>query len=261
MTVEPIRSGALQTDDVAHGFFTRRGGVSVGLFDSLNCGLGSSDDTDAVVENRRRVTSSLGVSHLVTCHQIHSADVVTVGGPQGRDPWQPAQAPKADAMATNMPGIALGVLTADCAPILLVEPNAKVIAVAHAGWRGALYGVGEAIIEAMENLGAARPDIRATVGPCIAKESYEVGPEFPEPFVDRDSGAKSFFAEGERQSHWQFDLPGYVVARLQAFGVDRANALAHDTYAQDSEFFSYRRSCHKNEPDYGRCISAIALPV
>lgn len=260
MTAEAITCPGLVADGVAHGFFTRLGGVSEGLFASLNCGLGSGDASDAVAENRRRVASRLGVETLVTCHQIHSAEAVVVGGADGRAAWAPGLGPRADAVATKAPGIALGVLTADCAPVLLLEPDAKVIAVAHAGWRGALSGVTDAAVAAMERLGATRQGILAAVGPCIAQGSYEVGPEFPGQFVEQAANAKSYFAKGDRDGHWQFDLAGYVVARLQALGLGHVAAPEHDTYADAERFFSYRRSCHRDEPDYGRCISAIALP-
>jgi len=260
MTAKAITSSDLSVDSVAHGFFTRRGGVSEGIFESLNCGLGSNDAHEAVNENRRRVTAGLNVEKLVTCHQVHSADAVVVGGAKGREPWDPSHAPRADAMATNVPGLALAVLTADCAPVLLLDPEARVIAVAHAGWRGALSGVTDAAVAAMERLGASRPAIRAAVGPCIAQASYEVGPEFPDLFIAQDSQTQRFFSAGNRESHWQFDLAGYVIARLRALGLGQIAAPEHDTYADDAEFFSYRRSCHRDEPDYGRCISAIALP-
>ncbi len=260
MTAEAMTSPVLVVDRFAHGFFTRRGGVSEGVFASLNCGLGSGDAPDAVAENRRRVAVHLGSETLVTCHQVHSAEAVVVGGAEGLAPWQPGQGPRADAMATNLPGLALGVLTADCAPVLLLEPEAGVVAAAHAGWRGALSGVTDAAVAAMERLGAARPAIQAAVGPCIAQASYEVGPEFPGPFTAQDLHTQDFFTAGDRDSRWQFDLAGYVVARLRALGLGQVTAPEHDTYADDARFFSYRRSCHRDEPDYGRCISAIAIP-
>ncbi len=260
MTAEAMTRPCLAADGVVHGFFTRRGGVSEGLFRSLNCGLASGDAVDAVAENRHRVAVQLGVETLVTCHQTHSAKAVPVGGAEGIEPWAPGQGPRADAMATNVSGVALGVLTADCAPVLLLEPEAKVIAVAHAGWRGALSGVTDAVVVAMERLGATRSAIQAAVGPCIAQPSYEVGAEFPGRFVEQAANAQVYFAKGDRDGHWQFDLAGYVVARLQAFGLGRVVAPEHDTYADDQRFFSYRRSCHRGESDYGRCMSAIALP-
>jgi YfiH family protein len=257
---DAVTSPTLAVDHVAHGFFTRQGGVSDGLFTSLNCGLGSGDAPEAVAENRRRVAAQLSVETLVTCHQVHSADAVVIDASDGLAPWQPGHGPRADAVATKTPGIALGVLTADCAPVLLLEPEAKVIAVAHAGWRGALSGVTDAAIAAMERLGAARPAIRAAVGPCITQPSYEVGPEFPRPFLEQSAETQDFFAEGDRDGHWQFDLAGYVVRRLRSSGISEVAAPEHDTYADEARFFSYRRSCHRDEPDYGRCISAIALP-
>ncbi len=267
MSVPSIQSSILEADGISHGFFTRQGGVSDGLYRSLNCGYGSGDDMQAVAANRRRVTETLGVGKLVTCHQIHSADAVVVGGADavvvggadGRTPWQPSDAPRADALATKMSGVALGVLAADCAPVVFVEPKARVIAAAHAGWRGALTGITDAAIEAMIRLGADRGAIFASVGPCIAQDSYEVGPEFPTPFLEENNEAASFFEAGSRDGHWQFDLPAYVVGRLLARGLAGVAGPDHDTYADEETFFSYRRSCHRDEPSYGRCISAVAL--
>jgi polyphenol oxidase len=249
MSAQAVTADILSGDGVAHGFFSRRGGVSTGLYDSLNCGPGSGDEAAHVAENRRRTAAALGLDALRTCYQIHGTRVVTV-----EDDATETRV-EADALVSRARGIALGVLTADCAPVLFHDPAAAVIGAAHAGWRGALSGVVEETVAAMEALGAARNSLTAVVGPCIAQASYEVGPDFPEAFRDDDS----FFEAGSRPGHWQFDLPGYVVARLARLGIGEAVALGHDTYDDEDRFFSYRRSCHRGEGDYGRCLSAIAL--
>ena len=257
MSVHPLEADSLgDADGIAHGFFTRQGGVSDGIYASLNCGFGSNDETGAVAENRARVVASLAgrPDTLVTCHQIHSAEAITVAAP-----WQPRAAPRADAMVTRNPGIALGILTADCAPVLFADPDAGVIGAAHAGWRGALGGVLEATVAAMCSLGARTASIRAAVGPCIAQPSYEVGGEFPAAFLEHDAAAEVHFAPATRAGHWQFDLDGYVVARLAAGGVGTVTPSPSDTYADEARFFSYRRSCHHSETDYGRSLAAIAL--
>ena len=257
MTLRPLESATLATArGIAHGFFTREGGVSDGIYGSLNCGFGSKDEIAAVAENRVRVVASLAgrPDALVTCHQIHSAAAITVEAP-----WQTSAAPKADAMVTRTPRIALGILTADCAPVLFADSDAGVIGAAHAGWRGALDGVLEATLAAMCRLGAQATSIRAAVGPCIAQSHYEVGTEFPAPFLEHDAAASAYFAPGTRAGHWQFDLDGYVVARLKAYGVGAVTASPSDTYADEARFFSYRRSCHNSETDYGRSLAAIAL--
>ena len=257
MTMHPLESESLgDADGIVHGFFTRQGGVSGGIYASLNCGFGSNDETRAVAKNRTRVVSTLGArpDTLVTCHQIHGTAAITVAAP-----WQSSAAPKADAMVTRNPGIALGILTADCAPVLFADPDAGVIGAAHAGWRGALDGVLEATLAAMCRLGARTASIRAAVGPCIAQPSYEVGGEFPAPFLEHDATAGAYFAPGARAGHWQFDLDGYVVARLAAGGVGTVTPSPSDTYADEARFFSYRRSCHRSESDYGRSLAAIAL--
>ena len=250
-----LRAGSLASQSIAHGFFGRQGGVSEGIYASLNCGPGSKDSRDAVLENRRRATAALAPgAKLVTLYQVHSAEAVTV-----TEPWDIPQNPKADAMVTNRPGIALGILTADCAPILLVDPEARVIGAAHAGWNGAISGVTDSVVSAMLRLGAARERIRAAIGPCIGQGAYEVGPEFEARFRAADSENGRFFAPAKRADHWQFDLPAYVVHRLRESGIDQIEDLGVCTYSQPREFFSYRRTTHLKEPDYGRELSAIVL--
>lgn len=242
---------------VVHGFFGRQGGVSDGVYASLNCGPGSGDDANRVAENRRRVLERLSEdtnSTLLTLYQIHSAEAVTV-----TTPWMTGASPKADAMATNQPGIALGILTADCAPTLLADDQAKVIGAAHAGWKGAHGGVIAGVIAAMESLGARRDRIRAAIGPCIAQANYEVGPEFYDRFVEHEPDNSGFFLPSKRRDHWQFDLEGFVARRLEQGGIRDVERLSACTYAREADFFSYRRATHRNEPDYGRDISAILL--
>ncbi|MFT5486309.1 MAG: YfiH family protein [Paracoccaceae bacterium] len=242
---------------VRHAFFTRDGGVSDGIYASLNCGAGSSDDPTRVQENKRRAAAHLELEEdrLVTLYQVHSPEVVTL-----TDPGQIlANRPEADAMVTRTPGVALGILTADCAPVLFADAEGGVIGAAHAGWRGALGGVVENTIAAMENLGATRRGIRATVGPCIAQSSYQVGADFPDPFVEDDAGAITLFRpDGETGKHL-FDLQGYVLRRLEQAGIGSLGTLDVDTYAAEDLFFSYRRTCHRGEDDYGRGLSAITL--
>ncbi|MDP6351519.1 MAG: peptidoglycan editing factor PgeF [Alphaproteobacteria bacterium] len=256
MIESPTLSGAGR---IRHGFFTRDGGVSDGLFRSLNCGFGSGDSAAAVAENRILAMARLGVTPaapmaLVTCHQVHSARAVTVA-----ESWSAGAAPHADAMVTRRPGIALGVLTADCAPVLLADHEAGIIGAAHAGWRGALAGVIEATVAAMARLGATPGGIRAVVGPTIAQRSYEVGPEFPAPFLNQSAANGALFAESERSGHKLFDLAGYVASRLGPLGLAAVEVLDHDTYSQETRFFSYRRSTHEGQAEYGRGLSAIAL--
>jgi len=239
---------------VAHGFFGRQGGVSGGIFASLNCGPGSGDDGAAVAENRKRAREALGAGQLVTLYQIHSADSVTVDAA-----WDTGKGPRADAMATKVPGIALGILTADCAPVLLADAEAKVIGAAHAGWKGALTGVIESALVAMEELGAERGRIAAAIGPCIAQANYEVGPEFEQRFRQADSTNDRFFALADRAGHFRFDLKAFVVHRLREAGIGNVEGLYADTYAREAEFFSFRRATHRGETNYGRQISAIAL--
>lgn len=241
---------------VRHAFFTREGGVSGGMFASLNCGFGSGDDPANVARNRAIAAAALGLGEdrLVTCYQIHSADVLTVTAP-----WRREDSPRADGMVTDRPGIALGVLAADCAPVLFADPQAAVIGAAHGGWRGALGGVMEATVAAMIALGAERSRIRAGIGPCIARESYEVGPEFPGRFAEIDAESGGFFVPAARAGHFRFDLPGYIAHRLARLGLGAVADAACDTLADPTRFFSYRRACLTGERDYGRALAAIAL--
>ena len=248
--VQPIRAAALS--GVPHGFLGRQGGVSQGAMTGLNVGIGSEDDPAAVEENRRRATEAvLPGGALVTCYQIHSADCVTVSAPL-------AERPRADALVTNRPGLALGVLTADCAPVLLADAEAGVVGAAHAGWKGAIGGVTDATIAAMEALGARRDRIAAAIGPCIARASYEVDAAFRRRFEEDDPSNERFFADA-RDGHAQFDLEGYVMQRLALAGVRRIEALGLDTYADEARFYSYRRATHRGEPNYGRQIAIIGL--
>ena len=240
---------------VTHGFFTRGGGVSEGLYASLNCGLGSGDDRAKVAENRARAARSFGLdaARLLSVYQIHSPSVIEV-----HQPWAAENAPRADAMVTDRKGLMLGVLAADCAPVLLADVKAGVIGAAHAGWRGALVGVVEATVAAMEKLGAARASMRAAIGPCIMQASYEVGGEFPAPFLAQDPNNRAHFIAGARPGKFHFDLPGYLMARLEQAGI-AAIHCARDTQAEESDFFSFRRATLRGEQHYGRCLSAIAL--
>lgn len=241
---------------VRHAFFTRRGGVSEGVYASLNGGLGSSDEPAHVLENRRRMAEQLGLppAALVSVHQVHSPDVVVVEHPFPRD-----ARPRADGMVTTRPGLALAVTTADCGPVLFADPEAGVAGACHAGWRGAFTGVLEATLETMERLGARRERIIAVLGPTIGRDAYEVGPEFAAEFQSKDGANARFFRPSARAGHAMFDLPGYIVARLAAAGVGEYVDLALCTYSDEDSFFSYRRATHRGEPDYGRLISAVAL--
>jgi YfiH family protein len=249
-----LRGPNLSLSGIAHGFFGRTGGVSTSIFDSLNCGPGSGDDLAKVAENRSRVSKALGGGALVTLHQIHSPNVVTV-----TETWDMGKGPQADAMVTAQANIALGILTADCAPILFADAEARVIAAAHAGWKGAISGAIESTIDAMEKLGADRARIAAAIGPCISQANYEVGPEFRECFVHADPANARFFVSAEAQNHFRFDLEGFAAARLAAAGVRDAVALSACTYARERDFFSFRRATHRKESAYGRQISAIML--
>lgn len=254
---DPVRSPLLDAtaaSGVRHAYFTRTGGVSDGLYRGLNIGTGSQDDQGRVAENRRRVAAWMGVGadRLLTCYQIHSPDVVIA-----REPF-PGDRPKADALVTDRPGLALGTSTADCGPVLFADPEARVIGAAHAGWKGAFTGVLENTIAAMETLGARRDRIVAALGPSITAANYEVGPEFVERFAEDDRANARYFAPSGRDGHALFDLNAYTVDRLLAAGV-RAEQLARCTYAEEDLFYSYRRSTHRNEPDYGRQVSAIVL--
>lgn len=250
--VEVIRAISLGT--LPHGFLGRRGGVSVDEVAGLNVGYGSSDDRNAIDENRRRAIAALAPNfELATVHQVHSAEVVVA-----EQPWPQGERPRADAMATDRPGLLLGILTADCAPVLFADEQAGVVGAAHAGWRGALAGVTDSTIAAMERLGARRDNIHAAVGPCIAQPSYEVDEAFRLRFLEQDGDNGRFFAStGGARPH--FDLEGYVVHRLLAAGIGEVEALNLDTYADADRFYSYRRATHRGESDYGRQLSAIAV--
>ncbi len=241
---------------VRHAFFGRRGGVSEGCYASLNCGFGSGDEPARVARNRDLAMSGveLDAAHLVTAYQIHSNEVARV-----EKPWVRQDAPKVDAMVTQQKGLALGILTADCVPILLADGAAGVIGAAHAGWRGALNGIAAAVVEAMTALGAKRKAIVAGIGPAIGARSYEVGPEFPAPFLAQAANNGDFFRASARAGHFMFDLKGYVARRLVAAGVDNVQVLPCDTCAEEARFFSYRRTCLRGESDYGRGLSAIYL--
>jgi hypothetical protein len=240
---------------VRHGFFTRAGGVSEGVFASLNTGRGSGDDLERVAENRSRAARRLGRegADLSTCYQIHSARPVIADAAFGE------ARPEGDAVVTAAPGVLCGALAADCAPVLIAEPEARVVAAVHAGWRGALAGVVEAAVEAMVRLGAAPARMAAAVGPCIGPASYEVGLEFEETFVAADAANARFYAAGATPEKRLFDLPSFVLARLAAAGVTRAAWTGHDTYTDEARFFSNRRAVHRGERDYGRLLSAITL--
>jgi YfiH family protein len=247
---------------IAHGFFGRAGGVSGGIYDSLNCGPGSDDARANVLENRRRVSAAMGGTALVTVGQVHSPDVLTVTRPWDIGRVQAEDAltvPLGDAMVTAIPGIALGILTADCAPVLFADAEAKVIGAAHAGWKGALTGVLEGTLAAMEKLGARRTGIAAAIGPCIGQANYEVGPEFLVRFAGAGAGNAKYFVPSDRAEHHRFDLESFVADRLAEAGVDRIARLATCTYAHAADFFSFRRATHRGEKDYGREISVIAL--
>ena len=239
---------------VAHGFFTRHGGVSLGGYASLNCGLGSKDDPLVVRENRARVSSFLAARDVLTAHQVHSATAVIA-----ERAWSMEQRPRADAIVTATRGLAVGVLTADCAPVLFADREAGVVAAAHAGWRGALGGVIESAVAAMEDLGARRQRVRAAVGPCIGQPAYEVGPEFEQEFLRQDSVNARFFSRQAPDSRPHFSLAAYAEHRLLQAGIGDVLSLAPCTYAHADDFFSYRRSRAQKEADYGRQISAIAL--
>ncbi|MGA1809882.1 MULTISPECIES: peptidoglycan editing factor PgeF [Sphingobium] len=251
--IELLRAPAL--GDVPHGFAGRQGGVSTGVCAGLNVGLGSEDDRLAILRNRDLARDALlpGAT-LVTVRQVHSPDVVTVTAPIAED-----ERPEADAMVTRTPGLILGILTADCVPVLFADREAGVIGAAHAGWKGAISGVTDRTIAAMEMLGATRAGIACAIGPCIGRASYEVTLDFAERFERDDADNARFFSAG-RAGHCQFDIAAYVASRLQAAGIGRISLLDEDTYSQADRFFSYRRSCHAQEGDYGRQISMIALP-
>ena len=244
---------AAELEGIPHGFLGRVGGVSTGLVAGLNLGLGTGDDAAAVAENRARaVAAVLPDARLVTVYQVHSADCVVAGE------WSDDARPHADALATDQPGLLLGVVTADCAPVLLADRSAGVIGAAHAGWKGAVSGVTDSTIVAMEALGAKRGNIVAAVGPCIAQSSYEVDAGFHQRFVAQDPGNAAYFVPGV-PDHWQFDLERYVAERLQQAGIGAVERLGLDTYPDENAFFSFRRATHRGEPDYGRQMSLIGL--
>jgi len=254
-----ITLGALnEISGIRHGFFTRQGGVSSGLYATMNCGFGSGDDPGRVAENRRLCAARLDApaDRLVTAYQVHSARAVRV-----TTPWLPTEAPEADGLVTTERGLALGILTADCAPLLFADAKAAVIGAAHAGWRGALSGIIEATVRQMVEAGAKANRIVAAIGPCIAQRSYEVGPDFPAPFLEQDKNNGDFFAPSlARPGHFMFDLTGYVARRVGAAGVPLIQRCPNDTMAEEDRFFSYRRATLRGEKDYGRCLSAIVLP-
>lgn len=251
MTLEILTADLL--GDIHHGFFTRRGGASSGIFSGLNCGQGSSDQVEIVEINRSRVADAMQVplSHLTGVHQVHSAEVVVVDSPV-------TEKTRADAVVTATPGLALSILTADCQPVLFADREAGVIGAAHAGWRGSLNGVLENTIEAMEQLGAEREDIVAVIGPSISQRAYEVGPEFLEDFLAQDPQNARFFANGN-DGRYLFDLPGFGLYRLRQAGVGHSEWTRHCTYSDPDRFYSYRRTTHEGEVDYGRLITSIRL--
>lgn len=253
MTLEIITDDLL--NGIPHGFFTRKGGASSGVYAGLNCGFGSSDQHEIVAINRARVADAMAVphDHLMGVHQVHSADVMTVTEAT-------TEKPKADALVTNVPGLALSILTADCQPVLFADPVARVVGAAHAGWTGALNGVLEETLEAMEALGADRTNIKAVIGPSISQAAYEVGPEFFDTFITEDPLYARFFAQGAGDK-MQFDLPAFGLMRLRGAGVGDAAWTRHCTYADEARFYSYRRTCHRKEADYGRLIAAISCPT
>ena len=252
-----LQAASLAVDaGIRHGFFTREDGASAGLYASLNGGVGSHDTPENVAENRARMAAALGVARdrLITAYQIHSAEVVVA-----ERAWAPGKRPRADAIVTKIPNLAVGVSTADCGPVLFADPQARVVGAAHAGWRGALTGILEATLAAMERLGAERGRIVAALGPMIRQPHYEVGSEFVARFSAADSDNQRFFAAAGRADHAMFDLPGYIRARLTGTGLAQVEDLGACTYAEPTRFFSYRRATHHGEPDYGRHINAIAL--
>lgn len=249
-----LTAEALAADTVQHGFFTRQGGVSGGIYGSLNCGLGSGDAPENVRRNRERVAQAIGVNAIAGVHQVHGRAVHVI-----RTPEDTALRPQADGLVTALPGVGLSVLSADCAPILFVDPGAKIIGAAHAGWKGALHGVGESVIEAMEQLGAQRGAIVAAIGPCISQAAYEVGADFEQTFLAQDAASAAFFVKSALPDKRHFALAQYVAARLARTGIGAVQNLAVCTYQDEARFFSFRRTTHRTENDYGRGISVIAL--
>jgi YfiH family protein len=253
MTLESMLLSAIP--GLRHAFFTRDGGVSDGIYNSLNGGIGSNDDPAKVAENRSRMAEQMGVTpeYFLSVHQTHSPDVVVTS-----EPWRGASRPLADALVTRSEGLAIGATAADCGAILLVDPNARVIGAAHAGWKGALTGIVESTVDAMEKLGAERSGIVAAIGPLIRQHSYEVGAEFVDRFVEADAENALFFLPASREGHAMFDLAGFIRMRLENAGVLMIDDIGADTYS-DERFYSYRRSVHRGEPDYGRHVHAIVL--
>lgn len=247
-------SGLAAIDAITHGFFTREGGVSDGIYGSLNAGYGSGDDTKKVAENRKRIAEKLGVDtdKLLTVHQWHSADAVVAG-----EPWDVRQPPEGDAIVSNKPEMAVAVLTADCTPVLFSSSDGKVVGAAHAGWKGAFAGVLAATVTQMQQLGAS--DIHAAIGPTISQANYEVGPEYHAQFVNRDPALERFFIPSQKPSHFMFDLPGFVRSNLDGLGLASIEDTALCTYGDEQRFFSYRRTVHRGEADYGRQLSAICI--
>ena len=253
MIVRSAQLGSLS--QIQHGFLTRDGGVSSGVYESLNCGRANGDDKEHVAENRRRAVAAVDENaSLCTARQIHGINAITVEAA-----WPADQAPQADALVTNRTGVALGVSTADCAPILIADGSAGIVAAAHAGWRGALAGIIEATIAAMAKIGGAPDRMIAAVGPCIAKQSYEVGPEFPAPFLDQDPPNRRFFEQCLDKTHYHFDLAAYVQSRLDLSGVPTTEVLGLDTCADEARFFSYRRACLRGEAAFGLSLSVISI--
>jgi YfiH family protein len=251
-----IETRELKQPGIAHGFFGRQGGHSTGIFASLNCGLGSGDDRATVVRNRTVVAKALGGTEpqIVTTFQVHSADALIV-----KKPWLHDDRPKVDGMVTNVPGLILGTLTADCGPVLFADERAGVIGCAHAGWKGALSGITDATVGKMEELGAKRANIVAVLGPTISKAAYEVGPEFIARFVEASAGNRIYFTESVKKGHYMFDLPAYLITRMKGFGIGAVIDSGLCTYKREAEYFSYRRATHAREKDYGRQIAAITL--
>jgi YfiH family protein len=254
--LSPLKAAPLDVPTLRHGFFTRQGGLSEGIYASLNGGLGSNDDPEAVRHNRRAMADWLSVSpdHFLSLWQIHSADVVTVTAP-----WAADARPKADGMVTNKSGIGLAIATADCGPVLFADQTHGVIGACHAGWKGAFTRILEQTIVAMERLGARRASIVAVLGPTISAKAYEVGPEFYARFIDHDKALDGFFKASSRADHFMFDLPAFIGQRLTQAGVGHFQSLDRCTYGEPDLFYSYRRTTHRQEPDYGRLISAISL--
>ena len=253
---ERLSAPGLELQGVAHGFFTRRGGVSDGLYTSLNGGVGSRDAPARVEENRARMALALGISsdRLMIPYQVHSSEAQIIGAP-----WRCDQRPRCDGLVTATRGLGLGVTGADCGMALFADPQAGVIGAAHAGWKGALFGVIEATVAAMTSLGARPSGICAALGPCIAQASYEVGPEFIANFLSRDAASQLCFVLSEKAGHWRFDLHAYLALRARRAGVENFHDLGLDTYADEARFYSYRRATHRGEADYGRLVAAIAL--